>query len=635
MPTITYSYAPGWNSGARTNVGFSGNGSLSFSVGQVVGVVCGLNSASNGQDYFEIQHGFYITRNRYRIIERGVFKTSYVSFDSEAIFRVERVNRVVKYYIDNILVYISLSNSDGIVFGDCSLFFYLDNIIDATITILSDRNEANIALGLDATGIEGDINYGFAWTGPIQALGEELEVNSASITIGELWAKGIEGDANWGLGYLGNLDVYGVDSLVIPDYNAGSVTLGQIYAFGYEGQIDITEASLTLGEIWAKGVEGDANWGGGSIGEVFAFGYQLNKKYIKASWPEWEADIRSVVAPLYITSTAELTWPARNLSASGEYNSGTARLYWPERNLTAYSGGSAQLTWPERLITIESSVGVVGKVELTWPDRELIAEGFVGGVGLVDLTWPSRTLTAYGSGFIKLTWPEKQLTIVSVLEIVGKINLTRPKWQLTSMGLTGSIGAIELTWPSRVLQSSAIIGGVGSASLQWPELTITAFGSNVLTETTYAINLSTGAVTQLLLGKFDKLVTAHGRLYGLRNGALIYLGGNTDNGNNIPTRIRFAPQQFDTYLAKRLDGVVYLNVREDDGVVLTLIEDETSAWTYEDEFDNSPEMGTHPVKVGRGITFHSLGMVLENMNGGRLTLGGIEIPVIPLTRRPL
>ena len=45
-------------------------------------------------------------------------------------------------------------------------------------------------------------------------------------------------------------------------------------------------------------------------------------------------------------------------------------------------------------------------------------------------------------------------------------------------------------------------------------------------ETTYAVNLTTGAVTTLLLGGFDKLMTAHGRLYGLKNGELTRLEGD-------------------------------------------------------------------------------------------------------------
>jgi hypothetical protein len=215
---------------------------------------------------------------------------------------------------------------------------------------------------------------------------------------------------------------------------------------------------------------------------------------------------------------------------------------------------------------------------------------------------------------------------------------TLPRWIGSGTVTTGSIvsGAVTLSpWTATgdVLNGSWV---TGTATLPaW-----TAYGyldgatAGATTETTYAINLSTGAVTQLLLGAFDKLVTAHGRLYGLRDGALIRLDGDDDSGTAIAATIRFAPQQFGTYLAKRLDGVVYLNTREDDGVTLTLVQDEVASWTYQTSTDASPGMGTHRVKVGRGITFHSLGLVLENRDGGRLDVGGVEISVYPLSRRP-
>jgi len=141
-------------------------------------------------------------------------------------------------------------------------------------------------------------------------------------------------------------------------------------------------------------------------------------------------------------------------------------------------------------------------------------------------------------------------------------------------------------------------------------------------------------VTQLLLGTFDKLVTAHGKLYGLRDGELIRLDGDDDEGEAIAATIRFAPQQFGTFLGKRINGKVYLNTRENDGVTLNLVEDETTTWRYQTDTDASPAMGTHKMKVGRGVTFHSLGIILRNRDGGRLDVGGLEIPVYPLSRRP-
>lgn len=340
------------------------------------------------------------------------------------------------------------------------------------------------------------------------------------------------------------------------------------------------------------------------------------------------------LAPVLIYATCELTWPSRTLFAEGEDRDATATLTWPTRTLTAYGGGSAKLTWPTRTLTVAGTLESVGKAELTWPTWALTATGLTGGLGAAELTWPARALSAYGGGTAKLAWPARTLTIAGTLEIVGAGAVRWPRWILTATGLTGGVGTAELTWPTRTLAAEGWTGGVGAFALRWPTRILTATGSGGLTETTYAINLTSGAVTQLLLGAFDKLVTAHGRLYGLRDGALVRLDGDLDGSATIPVTIRFAPQQFGTYLAKRLDGHVYLNTREHNGITLTLVQDEITSWAYQTATDAAPAMGTHRVKVGRGITFHSLGLKIQNRNGGRLDIGGIELPVLPLLRKP-
>ena len=283
---------------------------------------------------------------------------------------------------------------------------------------------------------------------------------------------------------------------------------------------------------------------------------------------------------------------------------------------------------------VASTLESVGIVELAWPERVIAAEGLSNDLGTVTLRWPVKSLTAYGGGYASLVWPTRALAVEGTLNIVGTVVLVWPRRLLTATGLMGSAGTISLVWPTRTITMAGLTGGVGTVDLRWPTLTVVAMGSGAATETTYAINLTTGAVTQLVLGAFNKLVTAHGRAYGLRNETLFYLGGETDEGAEIPATVRFAAQDFGTYQVKRLDGAVYLKSREDDGLTLTIIQDETTTWKYQTNTDTSPGLGSHRGKVGRGISFHSLGMILENREGGRLDVGGIEILMYPLTRRP-
>jgi hypothetical protein len=81
-------------------------------------------------------------------------------------------------------------------------------------------------------------------------------------------------------------------------------------------------------------------------------------------------------------------------------------------------------------------------------------------------------------------------------------------------------------------------------------------------------------------------------------------------------------------------STVYLNTREDDGLTLDCVADEKTVWRYQTPTDRAPAMGTHKIKTGRGVVFHSAGLQLRNRNGGRMDVGGMELLVEPLSRRP-
>ncbi len=134
MTTITRTeFSPGWDAGARSIATFSEDGGASFQVGQCIGIVCGLNELDEGVDYREIDHAFFVESGKYRIIESGELKTSSASFSQDAVFKIERRRGVVRYLIDDATVYTSLVPSSGTLFVDCSLYFYLDRIIDLQV----------------------------------------------------------------------------------------------------------------------------------------------------------------------------------------------------------------------------------------------------------------------------------------------------------------------------------------------------------------------------------------------------------------------------------------------------------------------------------------------------------------------
>jgi hypothetical protein len=310
-----------------------------------------------------------------------------------------------------------------------------------------------------------------------------------------------------------------------------------------------------------------------------------------------------------------------------------AELTLPAPVLTAYAGATGIAVLPEPEYSIAATSPGFATAVLECPAPELTGRAWTGNAAYAELECPAPLLTAASGAYASLELLAPILTAQGKTAALATASLTLPFLELTATGKTGAIAVVTLTLPAPVLTATGFVGQTGTAVLTLPALILTSSGAGVITETTYAINLTTGAVTQLVLGEFDRLVTAHGRLYGLQGTTLVRLGGESDGGQPIAAIVRFAPQQFGTLYAKRMSAV-YLNAREDDGLTLDCLADETTRWRYQTPTDRAPAMGTHKIKTGRGVVFHSAGLQLHNRNGGRMDVGGMEILVEPLSRRP-
>jgi hypothetical protein len=337
----------------------------------------------------------------------------------------------------------------------------------------------------------------------------------------------------------------------------------------------------------------------------------------------------------YTGAAGEMTLAELELAATGnDFDNARIRLTLPALELTALGGGTLSAQLPALELTASATQLGLITAALEIPAPILAANGRSSSVSQIYLTLPELTLTGQTGAYASLELLAPELAIAATTDGLARIDLTLPFLELTASASVGAVTTITLELPDLILTSTGIVGEIGTITLTLPALILTAYDVAINPETTYAVNLSTGAVTQLTLGRFVKLVTAHGRLYGLQaDGQLVKLDEDTDHGTPIPATVRFAPQQFGTLQAKRVSDV-YLNSREDDGLNLTLFPDETAQWRYQTPTDRAPALGTHKVKVGRGVTFHSLGLFVQNRNGGRLDVGGMELLVQPLSRKP-
>ena len=642
MATYTLIQTYAWDAGARTIDYLVEDGEFTFSVGHGIGVCCGLNSDNTGESYTEIRFGFLIEASKYQIVESGIVKKTVTEEPTGRVFKISRSNSAIRYYVDDELIYTSETLCGDLLFGDCSLYAFLDDVLNATIVNTTENNEGAIAIGpitgVGIAAVNESPNFGQAELGPVTVTGEDYPVSRGSVALGPLISIGADDTASWGHAEIGPARAYGLDSLITPEYSAGVAGINPLSASGQTFDEDCY-GTAALSPLAARGGEGDVVVGAVVLSDTLrAFGYTLVREYLIAEWPAFSVSMREVPT-LYGACTLE--WPEVTLAATGtRYGVVSVAATLPYWDVTAYGGGHGTLTAPELGLTGVATGSWFATAELDWPEWTLTGAAQVGGVGSAsDLEWEQSTAQSQGGAVASATLGSFTLAVTGVAGILGQAENTVPYFAQTAEGLVGGWGEIQAIGATFQVRATGFLGAVGSGGGVFPVFELVAYlsesGATPALETTYAVNLTSGAVTQLVLGAFEKLVVAHGRLYGLRSGSLLYLGGDDDQGTDIAMTVRFAPQQFGVYQAKRLNGAVYLNTRESDGVTLSLIQDETTAWKYQTATDTAPAMGTHRVKVGRGITFHSLGLTIENRDGGRLDVGGLELLVYPLSRRPI
>ena len=668
ITTQTTTNTPSWNAGARTVATLPADGAFSFSVGQSIGIVCGLNANDQSVSYLEIAHGFLIEDTRYRVVENGVYKTAWASYSKSATFKIARRWGVVTYRVDDALIYTSAAPSVGAVFLDASLYAYNDTI---TTVAVEEYNDTPVPLAgnlspLTASAIAGGKAYPTAVDGSLSSLvgfGATEAINQLSGELSPLTATGPavhDLTPCWVNGELAALTATGLSddnrlsgvlpsligkaSVGVVNLLAGSLTsltgvaeiqsltpeyaqlLGELSPLRVGGlQYDPDPGAIdsTLAFLDAFGADQDVTLLDGALLPLTAEIVPGAENYLATSWASWYSVSRQLVA----NAVVNLTLPAWQLETRGNSrDNATATLRWPVPFLDGHVGGAARISFPIWTLAGQASNPGFAQTALQFPAPTLSVTGKLGALAEADLAWPKWTLSAQGGGGVPLSWPGLVLAGSGTVVYAAQ---TRLDWPRFTLGMTAQVGALaeaDLAWPIFALDSAGVTGGWAEAALVFPIWSVSSSDGAILTETTYAINLTTGAVTTLLLGEFTRLVTAHGRLYGLRGTELMRLDGDTDGAALIPATVRFAPQTFGSNRAKRM-STVYLESREDDGLTLDLIADEQTAWRYQTVTDTARAYGTHKVKVGRGVKFHTAGLVVKNRNGGRMDIGGMELLV--------
>lgn len=175
------------------------------------------------------------------------------------------------------------------------------------------------------------------------------------------------------------------------------------------------------------------------------------------------------------------------------------------------------------------------------------------------------------------------------------------------------------------LASTAIANSAATGSL--------ALSKTITGSVTYAVNIKTKAITTMTNFDFERLVYAHGKTYGLKGGKLYRIEGDKDPGEtSINAILRFSASNIGIETLQRLNKI-YIVSRTQSDIKVTPIYDEVSGIEYYSTADTQEGMTKHRISVGKNNKWYTLGLKIENVNGGAIDIGGFELLTIQLSRR--
>lgn len=312
-----------------------------------------------------------------------------------------------------------------------------------------------------------------------------------------------------------------------------------------------------------------------------------------------------------------------------------AEAGWPE--LEGIAGGALQAepTLPLIEIALDTIFAASGTLIAPHPLFEISA--LVGTVasflGVAESPLGLGWAGGQGEGIAAMPLFEGGVTVAVVAEFEGLVSGLP---QLTGVVIVQSNGVFDAWTPLPVLESSIWVGAVGQLDGLglWPIFEGTGFGVEGAAQSslTLAVNSATGTITQWSIPDATHWVSAHGKLYGLHDGTLMFMDGATDDGTAIPAQVRLAPVLSETGTKFRTSNC-YLGSRSQDALQLTVIADEIQSYTYSVLAHRDGSWGTRRIKIGRGVEFFSAGLLVENMDGGELDLTAVELLMNPLSRK--
>ena len=288
---------PAWDAGASLVDTLPGSGAYQFTVGQSVGIVCGLSPTDLSVFYGEISHAFWIETGRCKVMEAGASKTGFFTTTPATVFKIERQETTVRYYMDGVLCYTSTTPSVGTVLLDSSLYAYNDTIATVERIVYDGQSNSNTFHFSAITGFGiADAEYGYGsstFRFPAFVGGGETVETHSHLVFPALTGFGIE-NANLAYGELQFPAFTGYGevtdgALIFPPlvgtgFEQDGMGEGWLAPLAGTGSTPMGEAAASLSAFigWGIAADGDA---AGTVPALTGFGVEDGVFYGQCALP--------------------------------------------------------------------------------------------------------------------------------------------------------------------------------------------------------------------------------------------------------------------------------------------------------------------------------------------------------------
>ena len=604
-----------WRYGKRSQTAQPGNARYDFratraTIGAITGLAPWLSPWSAQADYRRVTHGFYLSLGSWRILEAGVFRTPSVAFTEATVFSVRRLGRTVDYLVDGAPVYTSTTALAGPVWAWALLYAPADALAYPALYALP-------ALGVAAARLPPATFYAreddtperafFAFPAiEVQAEGPRAYTAvCAPLTFiaGDDYARA--------LARLPAATAHGLDAPLTPDARLSLFDLPAARVEAYGSQ-DLSIRGFSEWRSSAFDVRAGDDWADGLARLPPATAQSLD-------YTPLEAWIHSPLAGIDLSAAASAK---------------TFRVYAPLGGIDVRAEFGPLIRTPLAGLNVQATATVIETAAIRTPLAGLDTH--------IALITGETARVAFALAGVDLH-----------AEFAGELRTEIAGIDLSAWATTGETARAAFALAGLTLEARAITGETATLATTlggflWPE-TIhvqTALGGLALhieaivaphgaTET-YAVNLATGAVTRYDIG-FEALFAhrdAQGALhyYGLAEGTIYELGGETDDGAPISATLTTQASHFSDIAPKRLTDV-FVYGRTPQGLVLEKIADEHAAHTYTLSADAHAGVRTRRIKTGRGPAAHAWALRLANRDGGPFDVRAVELTYFPLSRQ--